>query len=83
MLDCATLMLADYIKQKDISIKVISGCTNISNNVLNKSLNELARPLRANEFLAICDFLKKNPRDFQRNIFRQQIAEDIQENNCE
>jgi hypothetical protein len=62
-------MVADYIKQTDIPIKVISRCTDISNNILNRSLNELARPLRANEFLAICAFLGKNPNDFKRDKF--------------
>jgi hypothetical protein len=66
MIDFATRMVANYIKQKDISIKAISGCTNISSNILRRSLDKLVRPLRANEFLAICDFLKKNPNDFKK-----------------
>ena len=69
MVDFATRMVANYIKQKDISIKVISGCTNISNNILRRSLDKLVRPLRADEFLAICDFLKKNPNDFKKTHY--------------
>jgi DNA-binding Xre family transcriptional regulator len=69
MIDFATRMVANYIKQKDISIKVISRCTNISNNILHRSLNKLVRPLRANEFLEICEFLKKNPNDFKKTHY--------------
>ena len=68
MIDFATQLLADYIKQEDIPIKVISEHTNISRNILHKSLDELLRPLRANEFLAICDFLKKTPNDFKKDV---------------
>jgi DNA-binding Xre family transcriptional regulator len=67
MIDFATKAVADYIKQKDIQIKALSRSTDISDNILNRSLNKLARPLRANEFLAICVFLKKNPSDFKRD----------------
>ena len=69
MMTSITKTLADYIKQKDIPIKELSRCTNISNNILHKSLNKLVRPLRANEFLAICDFLNKNPNDFKKTHY--------------
>lgn len=65
MTDFATQMLAGYIKQTAIPLKEISKHTNISISILRKSLNELSRSLRASEFLAICDFLKKNPNDFK------------------
>jgi len=71
MLTFTTEMVANYIKQKGIPIKELSRCTNISNNILRKSLDKLVRPLRANEFLTICDFLKKSPNDFKRDIFPQ------------
>lgn len=66
MADLATKMLADYIKQTAIPLQEISEHTDISTSALRRSLTELARPLRANEFLAICDFLKKNPADFKK-----------------
>jgi DNA-binding Xre family transcriptional regulator len=65
MIDSTTKKVADYIRMEDITIKEISKNTAISNNNLHKSLTELIRPLRANEFLAICSFLKKNPNDFK------------------
>ena len=65
MIDSTSKMVADYIRQKDIPISKISQNTAISNNNLHKSLTELIRPLRANEFLAICAFLKKNPNVFK------------------
>jgi hypothetical protein len=67
MIDFATKAIADYIKQEGIQIKVISQKTNISDNILDMSLNNLVRPLRANEFLAICAFLDKNPIAFKRD----------------
>ena len=74
MIDSTTKMVATYIRQQDIPIKELSQNTAISTNILNKSLTELIRPLRANEFLAICAFLEKNPSDFKRNLFPQQIT---------
>jgi DNA-binding Xre family transcriptional regulator len=75
MADLVTKMVASYIKQKDITIKEISRYTAISNNILQRSLIELTRPLRANEFLAICAFLEINPSDLKRNILTQQIID--------
>jgi DNA-binding Xre family transcriptional regulator len=75
MIDSTTKIVADYIQQKDIPINEISKNTAISKNNLHKSLIKLIRPLRANEFLAICAFLEKNPSDFKRNLFSQQIPE--------
>lgn len=66
-----TEMVANYIKQKGIPIKELSRNTDISEYTLDRSLNKLVRPLRANEFLAICAFLEKNPNDFKRDIFPQ------------
>lgn len=65
MVDFATKMIARYIKEKDISIDVISRSTDISRNILHCSLIEMGRPLRTSEFLAICDFFNMNPSDFK------------------
>ena len=76
MLTFTTKMVANYIKQKGIPIKELSRNTDISEYTLDRSLNKLVRPLRANEFLAICAFLEKNPNDFKRGIFPQYITGD-------
>ena len=75
MIDSTTKKVADYIRQKDIPINEISKNTAISKNNLHKSLTELIRPLRTNEFLAICDFLKKNPSDFKKDILLNSLHE--------
>jgi lambda repressor-like predicted transcriptional regulator len=46
-----TKIIANYIKQKGISIKELSRSNDISDYILDRSLNKLVRPLRANEFL--------------------------------
>lgn len=53
----ATTTIAQYIKDKNISIDEIAGATNISKNLLKRSLCDLSRPLRANEFLDICEYI--------------------------
>lgn len=65
MLDITTKAVADYIKANDIPIDEISKNTNISHSILTKALVNLKRSLRANEFLAICVALEKDPNDFK------------------
>ena len=77
MMTFITKTLASYIKQKGIPIKELSISTDISDYVLHRSLKKLVRPLRANEFLAICAFLEMNPNDFKRDIFPQQIGDEL------
>ena len=59
----ATNIIAQYIKDKNISIDEISGATNISKNLLRRSLCDLSRPLRANEFLDICAYIQLDTQD--------------------
>jgi DNA-binding Xre family transcriptional regulator len=73
MIDFATKAISDYVKQKGIQIKVLSRSTNISDNILYRSLNECVRPFRANEFLAICAFLEKSPSDFKKDILCRRL----------
>lgn len=56
-------IIAQYIKDKNISIDEISKCTNISKNILKRSLCDLSRPLRANEFLDICAYIQLDTQD--------------------
>lgn len=70
----ATSMMAQYIKANNISIDEISKCTNISKNILKRSLCDLSRPLRANEFLAICAFVQIDARDLSLWSESEQIA---------
>ena len=64
-MDIATKKLADYIKEKGIAITEISSTTKIPYIALWSSLSPSGtRDLRADEFLAVCLFLEKNPMDF-------------------
>ena len=58
--------IADYIESKGISLRVAAYRTGISyyalyDSLVNKKRN---RELRASEFLALCEFLGKDPMDF-------------------
>lgn len=59
----ATNTIAQYIKDKNISIDEIAGATNISKNLLRRSLCDLSRPLRAKEFLDICAYIQLDTQD--------------------
>ena len=74
MITFTTKTVANYIKQKGIPIKELSRSTDISDYILYRSLYKMVRPLRANEFLAICAFLEKNPDDFKKDILPRQVA---------
>ena len=64
-MDTATVLLSQYIRQMGIQLTVISRHTGIPYGQLWASLaHQGTRKLRANEFLAICAFLTKDPMDF-------------------
>lgn len=67
----ATRKMASYIRSKGISIKAIAEATNLTTGVLYPSLRTRTtgrtRPLRVDEFLAICAFLEADPFDFREN----------------
>ncbi|MBP1736122.1 MAG: hypothetical protein H6Q60_3 [Oscillospiraceae bacterium] len=67
MIDTATSALVCYIREKGINIKNLSMHTGIANNILYRVISG-ARPLRAGEYLAICDFLEKDPNYFKTNM---------------
>lgn len=64
MSDHATTNIAAYVKNTGIKISMISRGAQISDNILRRSLVRQERDLRADEFMKICIFLKKNPFDF-------------------
>lgn len=61
----ATVRLAQYIKEKGISISRVSRATGISYTCLYASLGEKGRnrPLSVDEALLVCEFLEVDPRD--------------------
>lgn len=65
----ATRKMANYIRSKGISIKKIATVTKIPVNILYTSFqmneNGRKRPLRVDEFLAICTFLEEDPMKFR------------------
>lgn len=65
-MDGATKNLVKYVEEKGISVAAISKNTGFSPGVLYPSFKN-KRALRADEFLAICSFLEKNPLDFKKN----------------
>lgn len=63
-MDTATQKLVDYVKNRGVSISAISAGTGISRHKIYPSFSG-ERPLRADEFLAVCSFLRMNPMDFR------------------
>ena len=60
-----TQLLSDYIRGRGFSQKAISNATGIPTSILYPSLaRTVRRPLRADEFLAICIYLQVDPMSF-------------------
>ncbi|MBP3488841.1 MAG: hypothetical protein J6K53_10650 [Roseburia sp.] len=71
----ATKNVAAYINKMGISIKAISNNTGLSQGVLYSSLGTgRERELRADEFLAICIFLDKDPMGFYKESDKEKNA---------
>jgi len=62
-LDNATIRLADYLKDKGVTVSAVSKATNIPHGVLYPSFQK-KRSFRADEFLLICGFLGVDPGAF-------------------
>jgi len=62
-MDCATGKLADYLKEKGVTVSAVSRATNIPHGVLYPSFQK-KRSFRADEFLLICGFLGVDPKLF-------------------
>lgn len=66
MVDSTTIGVSDCIKELGINISALSRGTGISDGVLRRSIVRRERDLRSEEFMAICDFLQRNPFDFYK-----------------
>ena len=60
-----TKAISEFIKDKGFQIKIIAQKTGVSQNVLYNSFSG-KRKLRADEYLAVCDFLGKDPNYFRK-----------------
>jgi len=67
MADVATNQVADYISSLGIKVSAISRGTGIPDGILRRSISTKERSLRVDEFLKICEFLKKEPFDFAKH----------------
>lgn len=56
--------VAAEVKRRGIKVTAMAEATNISYSILQPCLKS-RRPLRADEFLAVCDFLSVDPRIFK------------------
>ena len=63
-MDVGTKVLRNYIQEKGISVLKVSKGTGISYGKLQRSLLSADRALRADELLAICQFLEVDPMRF-------------------
>ena len=63
-MDNITQAVSAFIKDKGIQVSTISRKTGISRDILHNSFSG-KRKLRADEYLAVCDFLEKDPKDFK------------------
>jgi len=72
-MDAPTRSLGEYVREKGINIANMAKKTGISYCVLYDSLMHKGRErdLRVGEFVAICDFLGKDPRDFMDKADKQ------------
>ncbi|HCA28868.1 MAG TPA: hypothetical protein DEP23_04510 [Ruminococcaceae bacterium] len=61
-----TSEISKFVKDKGFQIKIIAQKTGLSQNALYNSMSG-KRKLRADEYLAICDFIGKDPKDFYKS----------------
>ncbi len=64
--DITTINISDCICKMGIKIAALSRGTGISDNILRRSIVKKERSLRADEAIAICIFLGKDPSEFYR-----------------
>ncbi len=68
-MDYTTKALSRYISERGVQMSTISAATKIPYASLWGSLSKSgSRPLRADEFLAVCQFIGKSPFDFFTEI---------------
>lgn len=66
MTDTTTVNVANFIDRMGINISAISRGTGIPDGVLRRSIVRKERNLRSDEFMAICDFIQRDPFEFYR-----------------
>lgn len=66
MADATTIRVSEYIDELGIKVSAVSRATGISDGALRRNLSRRDRSLRVDEFLKICNFLKKEPLDFAK-----------------
>lgn len=64
MADVITTNISNYIKRAGVNISALSRASRISDGVLRRSIVRRERSLRADEAIAICEFLGKEPFEF-------------------
>lgn len=62
--DPVTINISNCIEEMGIKISAISRATGIAEGILRRSVSKRERSLRAEEAMAICNFLKRDPFDF-------------------
>jgi hypothetical protein len=62
-MDDVTKAVSQFVKDKGFQIKIIAQRTGVSQNVLYNSFSG-KRKLRVDEYLTLCDFFGKDPKDF-------------------
>lgn len=63
--------IAEVIRKRGFKIKAISNETGIPYSALQPALKG-RRPLRADEFFALCDFLQLDPAEFKPDVTKSE-----------
>lgn len=63
--DIATNNLSKYVTDNNVDLNEICKETGIEYDCLNKSINLGNRNLETDEFLEICNYLNKDPKNFK------------------
>lgn len=76
MADVITTNVSNYIKRMGINISALSRASGVSDGILRRSIVRKERSLRADEAIAICKFLGKDPFDFYQDGNRTEPVQD-------
>jgi len=74
--DVITTNVSNYIKRMGINISALSRASGVSDGILRRSIVRKERSLRADEAIAICKFLGKDPFDFYQDGNRTEPVQD-------
>lgn len=67
-MDDITERVSDYLKINGFKLAEVSRRTGIKYSAIYDSLGNKNRKLRASEFLAICEYIQRDPMDFRTGI---------------